>query len=155
MAEVKDGDPLEPQKGRAKKAEPAKPLDPVEAFLEVLERATPGQRSRIAQKMGISESALAKKRKRKQRVTNDQIRQFVMANGDVIHSDPDFLPIPPEAVSSKGQAAIDAYHEKWLDGKTLGERGVSDLDHLADEAKGFQAEMERRIDAGEFEPTGV
>jgi len=130
--------------------------DSVEALLAVLEKASPNQMQRIAKRLGTSKKSLEAKRQRyRQQMSTQQVRQFVQANGDIVRSDPDFLPDPPEDVAEKGQAAIDEFHEKWLDGVGMSRRQRDDLNTLADEAMTHTADMERRIDAGEFTKAGV
>ena len=154
---VDPGAPLEPKKsGKGKKSAPGVEMDSAEVLLQVLEKATPEQRDRVSKYLGKSDDSLSKsRRRRRQQQSNAQIRQSVMSNGDVSHPDPNYLPDPPEKVSMKGQAAIDAWHEAWLNNKSMSDRDVAGLDQRAEEAQTFQAEMERRIDAGEFQATGI
>ena len=136
--------------------QPKQSTDAVKAFISLLDQASPEQKSDIAKKLGTSKLSLEAKRKRyKQQMNNAAARQFVMANGDMIRSDPDYLPDPPEDVAEKGQAAVDEWHEKWLDGAGMSRRARADLDVLADEAMTHTADMERRIDAGEFAEAGI
>ena len=130
--------------------------DSVEALLAVLDKASPDQMVRIAKRLGTSKKSLEAKRQRyRQQMSTQQVRQFVQANGDIVRSDHNYLPDPPEDVAEKGREAVDEWHEKWLDGIGMSRRQRADLDTLADEAMTHTADMEKRIDAGEFAKAGV
>ena len=152
---IESGASLVPKKAsRSKKDEPEAEMNPAKVLLEVLEHATPAEMGQIKKYLGKSDETPAKRRRR-QLQTNAQIRQSVISNGDVSHPDPNYLPDAPEKVAMKGQVAIDAWHEAWLNNKSMSDRDVAALDHKAEEAQSFQADMERRIDAGEFQATGI
>lgn len=129
--------------------------DPAGAFLNILNRATPQQLEMIKSKMGVTDNSIKLRRDRKRKINNERARQLVMTDGEVIHNDPNWRPIPPEAVVQKGQLAQDIWYQKWEEGLNMSSRELADAEAMADEAEAHTAEMERRVDAGEFSETNL
>ena len=93
------------------------PVISLDDIKNALASATPEQKKEFVEAVGLSPS-IGKPTTRRKRITNEEIKNMALATGGAAHPD-DFLPIPPEHVTEKGQRAIDAWHQQWLDGKTV------------------------------------
>jgi hypothetical protein len=123
----------------------------LDGFMSLLDRATPEQAVRIREKLGLGNMSLVgapKVPKKRQRMSNQQVQAFVAANGDVIRNDPDYQPLPSQAVEEKGPLAVQRFLEKWENGQTVGAMDRSEMDLMAQEALEHQSEMEAKLDGG-------
>jgi hypothetical protein len=118
----------------------------VSSFMQLLSKATPEQTLYIRNKLGLDTGPI--KRKKRNRMNNAQVQAFVQANGDVVRSDSDYIPLPSEAISDKGPLAVQRFIERWEGGQTVGAMERADMDVIAQEAMSHQADMEAKIDAG-------
>ena len=114
--------------------------------MKMLSKATPDQALYIRNKLGLDAGVI--KKKKRNRMSNAQVQAFVQANGDVVRSDPDYVPLPSEAVSDRGPMAVQRFIEKWEEGQTVGAMDRADMDVMAQEAMNHQIEMEAKLDAG-------
>jgi len=69
-------------------------------------------------------------KKPQQQATNDDVKRHVMAYGEVTR-EPGFVPVPPESISSKGPAAVEAWQEAWKEGRHI---NPYDVEHLSEGA---------------------
>jgi hypothetical protein len=145
MTEVKRG-PGRPKNNPAPSQPTPEGAGEVGAFMKLLSRASPDQTLYIRQKLGLDSGPI--KPKKRNRMSNAQVQAFVQANGDVVRSDPDYQPIPSQAVSEKGPLAVQRFLEKWEGGQTVGAMDRADMDVIAQEAMDHQEKMEAMIDAG-------
>jgi hypothetical protein len=138
---------VSPKRGRPPKSPPeSEGNEQISSFMKMLSKATPEQAQYISTKLGLHTGPI--KPKKRNRMSNAQVQAFVQANGDVVRSDPDYVPLPSEAVSDRGPLAVARFIEKWEDGQTTGAMDRADMDVMAQEAMAFQESMEAKIDAG-------
>ena len=120
----------------------------VKSLISSLSSASVEQRLAFGRLLGIRSPSIAPPPKPK--LTNAQVKHFVTAHGDVIHSE-GWEVLPPTSVSEKGPAATaEWYQHRYTTGQTMNSRDVADLDALADQAEQAEVDMGARIEAGDF-----
>ncbi len=81
---------------------------------QALEGASADEKAAFAEAVGLAKVIGAPKR-RKQRVTEEDIKNMALATGGATHPE-DFVPTPPEHIAELGEEAVRAYQQQWLDG---------------------------------------
>lgn len=99
----------------------------------ILASATPEAKAALRDALGVSATTPIKKKRR--RNSNAEARMLVHSIGEVYHKDPDWKPIPSQAIVEKGDAAIAAWFEKWENGQQLSERELHEIEELASSAQ--------------------
>lgn len=83
-------------------------------LLEMIGKLNAEQASLVRQKLGLD--GVVKTRKSKRRTAD--ARTFVKQYGECVMKDPDFEPVPSEAVNAKGPRAVEAFLQRWRDGES-------------------------------------
>jgi hypothetical protein len=83
---------------------------------KILTTADQSTKAVILKALGVTSGIKVKKTKKRQdsKAHLAAMRQL----GEAYHEDPDFVPVPPEGIVSKGEMAVLAWQQAWREGKT-------------------------------------